>query len=132
MIKNLIYIMKKIFKIKLIKGLLKNKNKKYEKLFVDIDYKKNFLTELKFINFQHFFKIEHIKIFETKKGYHLYITFRYPQTFFYCIKLMQELKSDKAYIKRFIYRGKTALFKYRRGEQNEKYIYSLINLYKEV
>jgi len=125
MMKLLIYKALRLIRFRhIIKAYMRNFRRKYQTLYFDLDYKKNALAKAqKLIKTDD--KIKNIQIFETKKGYHFYINFVEKITFSRAILLMTRLSVDKAYIKRFVFRGQTALFYYRRGQENEKYIYTL-------
>ena len=131
MMKLLIYKIIRAFRFRhLIKAYIRNRRRTYKTIYFDIDYKKNAL-----IKAQNLLKkdddIKQIQIYETRKGFHFYINFRRQITFTRAIWLMTKLNVDTAYIKRFVFRGQTALFYYRRGKENEKYIYTLRRTNKE-
>jgi len=125
MMKHLIYKAMRLIRFRhIIKAYIRNCKRKYNALYFDLDYKKNALTKAQKL-IKNDDKIKNIQIFETRKGYHFYMNFNKKVTFNQAILLMVRLGVDKAYIKRFIFRGQTALFYYRRGQENEKYIYTL-------
>lgn len=98
--------------------------KKYAVVYADIDGKE--VTRARVVNVVSMFHGQkRVTVHKTRKGYHVRVYLEEPARGFRVLLFLLELGTDPQYIRRWLERRAFALFRVRRGVENEKHLYTV-------